>query len=110
MGERRWLEAAFLSRTRDEWFAVFEGSDACVTPVLGFAEAPSHPQNRARGSFVGGGRRRAASPAPRFSGTPSALPRPAPARDGHGGAALRDWGFDEAAINRLQARGLGFQS
>lgn len=51
MDKERWpttharLEAAFLTRTRDEWAARFIGTDACVTPVLTFAEAPLHPQN-----------------------------------------------------------------
>jgi len=104
---RRRFAAAFLSRTRQEWCAVFEGSDACVAPVLGFAEAPSHPQHRARSSFVEVAGVVQPAPAPRFSGTPSAPPRPAPARGEHGAAALRDWGFGEDATSRLQAQGLG---
>ncbi|HBD36512.1 MAG TPA: carnitine dehydratase, partial [Cupriavidus sp.] len=47
-------------------------------------------------------------PAPRFLGTPSEVRRAAPARGQHGGAALREWGFDDAAIAQLRAQGLGF--
>ncbi|MDE2398912.1 MAG: CoA transferase, partial [Burkholderiales bacterium] len=70
---------------------------------------PQHPQHLARGSFVEVAGVIQPGPAPRFSATPSALPRPAPARGAHGAAALRDWGFDSASIEGLQQRGLGFR-
>jgi alpha-methylacyl-CoA racemase len=104
---RRAFEAAFANRTRAQWCAVFDDSDACVTPVLGFGEAPAHAQHRARSSFVEVAGVIQPAPAPRFSATPSALPRPAPARGERGREALRDWGFDDAAIERLSAFGLG---
>jgi len=71
------LSEAFLGRTRDSWTAVFEGSDACVTPVLSVDEAPSHPHSQARQSF---GADRQPAPAPRFdrSGTGSSLGAPRP--------------------------------
>ena len=106
---REAFERVFGSRTRDEWCAIFEGSDACVAPVLGFSEAPNHPQHRARGSFVEVAGVIQPGPAPRFSATPSAQPTPAPARGEHGAAALRDWGFDVAAVECLQQNGLGFR-
>ncbi|MGH8788273.1 MAG: CaiB/BaiF CoA transferase family protein [Cupriavidus necator] len=104
------FETAFASRTRAEWCAVFEGSDACVAPVLGFSEAPSHPQHRSRGSFIEVEGVVQPGPAPRFSATPSALPTPAPARGEHGASALREWGFDAPAIAHLQEQGLGFKA
>lgn len=104
---RERFEAVFLTRTRDEWCAVFEGSDACVAPVLSFSEAPHHPQHRARGSFVESGGAIQPAPAPRFSATPSKLSPPAPARGEGGREALRAWGFDEAAVARLREKGLG---
>ncbi|MDM0015272.1 CaiB/BaiF CoA-transferase family protein [Variovorax sp. J22P168] len=104
------LETAFARRTRDEWTQVFEGSDACVAPVLSFSEAPNHPHNRARGSFVEVDGVMQPAPAPRFSDTPSTLPRREPARGEHGAAALRDWGFDAETIDRLRQQGLGFQA
>lgn len=102
------FETAFASRTRDAWCAVFEGSDACVAPVLAFSEAPEHPQHRARGSFIKVDGVVQPGPAPRFSATPSSLPAPAPQRGERGAAALRDWGFDGAAIEALKRQGLGF--
>jgi len=103
------FDEVFATRTRDEWCAVFEGSDACVAPVLGFGEAPDHPHNRARGSFVEVDGVVQPAPAPRFLGTPSEIRGPAPQRGQHGVAALRDWGFDADAIARLKALGLGAQ-
>ena len=69
----RWPELAegfaarFRQKTRDEWAAIFAGTDACVTPVLSFAEAPHHPHNAARGSFVEAEGVTQAAPAPRFA-------------------------------------------
>ncbi|MDP3657286.1 MAG: CaiB/BaiF CoA-transferase family protein [Brevundimonas sp.] len=70
------FEAVFATRERDDWAARFEGTDACVTPVLTMAEAARHPHNAARGTFVEQGVVQAA-PAPRFAGT-AAEPSPQP--------------------------------
>ncbi|WP_110182264.1 CaiB/BaiF CoA transferase family protein [Nocardioides solisilvae] len=64
------LEAAFASRTRDEWAKVFDGTDACVTPVLRFDEVSAHPHLAARGSVVERPWGPEARPAPRLSGSP----------------------------------------
>lgn len=64
------FEAIFATRDRDDWAAHFEGTDACVTPVLSIVEAARHPHNAARGTFVEQGVVQAA-PAPRFDGTPA---------------------------------------
>jgi alpha-methylacyl-CoA racemase len=101
---------AFLSRTRTQWAQAFADSDACVVPVLGLAEAAEHPHSVARGSFIEVSGVVQPVPAPRFLSTPSATPRPAPQRGEHGGEALRDWGFDSAAIERLRELGLGFKA
>ncbi|MCP1626322.1 CaiB/BaiF CoA transferase family protein [Pseudomonas nitroreducens] len=98
---------AFLQRTRDEWCEIFADSDACVAPVLGFAEAARHPHARARGSFMEIAGVVQPAPAPRFLGTPGAIPQPAPARGQGGQAALRDWGLDAALIEHLRSSGLG---
>ncbi|MEV4703057.1 CaiB/BaiF CoA-transferase family protein [Actinoplanes sp. NPDC049316] len=87
---RRRFAERFAQRTRDEWSEVFAGVDACVTPVLSPAEAPGHPHNRARGTFVTVGDQVQPAPAPRFSRTPAA--EPVPERDAGGVAAvLREW-------------------
>ena len=66
---KRRLTAVFLTRTRDEWCALLEGTDACVAPVLSLSEAPAHPHNVARGTFVRSGDVVQPAPAPRFSVT-----------------------------------------
>lgn len=68
---RERFAAVFATHTRAHWTAVFEGTDACVAPVLSVAEAPSHPQNLARNVFTG--EVPLPAPAPRFDRTPSAL-------------------------------------
>jgi alpha-methylacyl-CoA racemase len=100
---RERFAAVFAERTRDEWCRVFEGSDACVAPVLGFSEAPGHPQHRARESFVEFDGVVQPAPAPRFSGTPSRISRAAPRRGEGGAEALREWEIDEARFAGLQA-------
>jgi alpha-methylacyl-CoA racemase len=99
---------ALKSRTRDEWCRVFEGSDACFAPVLGWAEARSHAHSRARSAYVNVANVEQPAPAPRFSRTPGAV-RAAPPERGQGGrAALADWGFSEREIADLRTRGIGF--
>ncbi|GAA2719272.1 MULTISPECIES: CaiB/BaiF CoA-transferase family protein [Streptomyces] len=81
----------FRQRTRAEWTAVFEGTDACVAPVLSLGEAPHHPHLAARGTFTEEGGITQPAPAPRFSATPAAVRRP-PARPGADTADVaRDW-------------------
>ncbi|MNN42269.1 formyl-coenzyme A transferase [compost metagenome] len=66
------LEQMFLSRSRDEWCELLEGTDACFAPVLDFSEAPNHPHNQARGMFFESDGTIMPSPAPRLSRTPAA--------------------------------------
>ncbi|MFE7972847.1 CaiB/BaiF CoA transferase family protein [Streptomyces shenzhenensis] len=88
---RERVAARFKSRTRAEWTAVFEGSDACVAPVLSLREAPRHPHLAARGTFTEHGGITQPAPAPRFSATPTAV-RTGPALPGTGTADVaRDW-------------------
>ncbi|MFI9759396.1 CaiB/BaiF CoA transferase family protein [Streptomyces sp. NPDC051963] len=88
---REAVVARFKSRTRDEWTTVFEGSDACVAPVLSLREAPHHPHLAARATFTDHGGITQPAPAPRFSATPTAV-RTGPARPGADTADVaRDW-------------------
>ncbi|MFD7816742.1 CaiB/BaiF CoA transferase family protein [Streptomyces sp. NPDC059785] len=88
---RETVAARFKTRTRDEWTALFEGSDACVAPVLSLREAPHHPHLAARGTFTDHGGITQPAPAPRFSATPTSV-RGAPARPGaHTADVARDW-------------------
>lgn len=109
---RRWPElreriaARFRQKTRDEWCAILEGSDACFAPVLSLEEAPKHPHNVARGTFIEVDGIVQPAPAPRFSRTPGAV-RSNPAGIGErGAAALKDWGFDDAAVAGMTSAGL----
>jgi alpha-methylacyl-CoA racemase len=70
------MEAVFRQKTRDEWCAILEGTDACFAPVLTMTEAPSHPHLAARGTFTELGGVLQPAPAPRFSRTPSAVQSP----------------------------------
>ncbi|MFF8474063.1 CaiB/BaiF CoA transferase family protein [Streptomyces sp. NPDC015414] len=101
-GELREQTAArFKSRTRDEWTALFEGSDACVAPVLSLREAPHHPHLAARGTFTDHGGITQPAPAPRFSATPTRV-RTGPARPGADtGTVARDWGIPDPADDNL---------
>jgi alpha-methylacyl-CoA racemase len=70
------FDAVFRTRTRDAWAAHFEDTDGCVTPVLSMAEAPKHPHNLARGTFVERGGVAEPAPAPRFSRTLQPIVQP----------------------------------
>ena len=95
----------FRTKTRDEWCRIMEGSDVCFAPVLSMEEAPRHPHNRQRATFVEENGVIQPAPAPRFIRTPSAIQRP-PARPGeHTEEALRDWGFSASDLERLRACG-----
>jgi alpha-methylacyl-CoA racemase len=67
------MSAIFKMKTRDEWAAIFDGTDACVSPVISLFDAPSHPHLAARNTFIEGEGGVQPAPAPRFSRTPSAV-------------------------------------
>ena len=109
MDQARWPElkarfaALFATRSRDEWCALLEGSDACFAPVLDMAEAPQHPHNAARGAFVDIAGVIQPAPAPRFSRTAPEVGS-APAAPGeHSAAVLADWGWTGDAIAALKS-------
>ena len=97
--------AVFATRTRNEWEAVFEGTDACVAPVLSPAEAPSHPHNVHRGTFTEVAGVVQPAPAPHFQGTPGAIRRAPPNPGQHADEALADWGLDDGEIAKLRETG-----
>ena len=97
--------ALFKAKTRDEWCKIMEGSDICFAPVLSMAEAPNHPHNQQRGTFVEVEGVVQPGPAPRFSRTPSKIQRP-PAKPGeHTEEALREWGFSAGELDKLRGSG-----
>lgn len=85
------LRDIFLTRTRDEWCLLLEGSDVCFAPVLTFAEAAAHPHHIARQTFVTSGGVKQVAPAPRFSGTPAAIQWPPSHREWTAEEILTNW-------------------
>ncbi len=102
---RRRMADLFRTRTRDEWCALLEGTDACGAPVLTLGEAPGHPHNAARSTFTEVAGVVQPSPAPRFSETPSAIsgPSPEPGRDTD--EVLRECGYADEEVAELRATG-----
>ncbi|MXV91429.1 MAG: CoA transferase [Acidimicrobiia bacterium] len=100
------LAATFATRTRDEWCAVFDGSDACVAPVLDFAEAPRHPHSQARENFVQVDGVTQPAPAPRFSRTPSTVGRPPPDPGADTDEVLTELGLSAGEVATLRAGGV----
>jgi alpha-methylacyl-CoA racemase len=97
------LAAVLKTKTRDEWDAIMQGSDVCYAPVLSIAEAPKHPHNIARKTFVEIDGVVQPAPAPRFSRTVAEVQSaPLPA-DSAG--ALSGWGFSTSDIDALTAAG-----
>lgn len=95
------LADAFRMKTRDEWRALLEGTDVCFAPVLNWDEAPEHPHNRARETFITIDGVIQPAPAPRFSRTRPQVPD-APATAGaHSEAILQDWGISSEVIKHL---------
>jgi alpha-methylacyl-CoA racemase len=103
---REILQAVFATRTRAAWCELLEGSDACFAPVLSLAEAPRHPHNIARGTFVEVDGIVQPAPAPRFSRTPSARPT-RPDMPGQSTAtAMARWGLPLHEIDTLTRAGV----
>ncbi len=99
------VAAVFATKTRDEWCEIMDASDVCFAPVLSLAEAPEHPHNRARGTFVEQAGVLQPAPAPRFSRTPGELVAPPPHPGQHTDEVLRAWGFEADEIAKLRADG-----
>ncbi len=93
------------TKTRDEWDALMLGTDVCYAPVLTLDEAPNHPHNKARETFLTIDDVIQPAPAPRFSRTVSKVHGPAPTIGQDNDKALADWGFDAAAIDALKKSG-----
>jgi alpha-methylacyl-CoA racemase len=112
MDQSKWKETAatfsaiFAGKARDEWCAIFDGTDACVAPVLALGEAGEHPHNRARRLLISDqlGKPEPA-PAPRLSRTPGDGTRPLPRVGEHTRAVLSERGFSAAEIEHLTAAG-----
>ena len=95
--------AVFRTRTREQWCELMEGSDVCFAPVLDLAEAPQHPHNRARQTFVEFDGVVQPAPAPRFSRTQGEIQSSAARVGEHSEQILADWGFARERIAELKA-------
>ncbi|MEA3214923.1 MAG: alpha-methylacyl-CoA racemase [Acidimicrobiia bacterium] len=104
-GYKERLAAIFKTKTRDEWSQIMEGSDVCFAPVLDMDEAPRHPHNVARGTFVDYDGVVQPAPAPRFGRTPGGIQRPPASRGENTEEALTAWGFRDADLDRLRVAG-----
>jgi alpha-methylacyl-CoA racemase len=102
---RERFTALFKSKTRDEWCAILEHSDACFAPVLTMSEAAEHPHIRARDTIVEHERILQPAPAPRFSRTPGAIARRAAQPGQHTDETLSDWGFSADELTKLRDAG-----
>ncbi len=108
---RRWadlrakLAAVFATKSRDEWCALLAAGDACVAPVLDLDEAPRHPHNVARQTFVEHAGITQPAPAPRFSRSAPEIRSAAPQRGEHNDEVLQAWGFGSEEVAALRAAG-----
>ena len=103
---REQVAAVIATRSRDEWTALFFETDACATPVLTMAEAPDHPHNVARRTFLDIGGVVQPAPAPRYSGTPTDEPRPPRPCGADGADLLAEFGFSENEIAGFRNSGV----
>jgi alpha-methylacyl-CoA racemase len=99
------LTAVFRTRTRDEWCALFEGTDVCFAPVLTMDEAAQHPHNVHRQTYVESHGLVQPAPAPRFSRTPASLDRPPVHAGAHTDEVLSEGGFSASELEKLRELG-----
>jgi alpha-methylacyl-CoA racemase len=99
------LAAVFRTKTRDEWSGLMEHSDVCFAPVLSLAEAPQHPHNVARGTFIEIADAVQPAVAPRFSRTPGGVQRPPASAGRHTDEVLVEWGFSQEEAAKLREAG-----
>jgi alpha-methylacyl-CoA racemase len=97
------LRSTFRQKTQQQWCKLLEGSDVCFAPVLNFNEAPLHPHNVARGTFIAADGVMQPAPCPRLSRTPGSLRGPPPQPGADTAEILDELGFSSADIARLSA-------
>lgn len=99
------LAEVFLTKTRDEWCEIMEGTDVCFAPVLSIFEAPEHAHNKARGTFVEIDGLTQPAPSPRFSRTVPEIRGGSRAPGADSEEVLRSFGFSDSEIEGLRAEG-----
>jgi len=100
------LTAIFKTKTRDAWCEIMEGTDVCFAPILSLREAPHHPHNVARKTFLDVGGAVQPAPAPRFSVTKADTPQQAPQVGDDTDSVLEAIGRDRTQIEALKSRGV----
>ena len=103
--KREKLDQLFKTRTRQQWCDIMEGTDVCFAPVLDLEEAPAHPHNIDRKTFVELDGVVQPAPAPRFSRTQGEIQGPAAMAGEHTREVLSAWNFTDQEIGELQASG-----
>jgi alpha-methylacyl-CoA racemase len=99
------VAAIFKAKTRDEWCELMEGTDVCFAPVLSVREAPKHPHNVHRKTFLELDGVVQPAPAPRFSATPPTVQRPPSHAGQHTDEVLVEWGLDADRVAKLRDAG-----
>jgi alpha-methylacyl-CoA racemase len=99
------LAAVFLQKSQAQWCAIMEGTDVCFAPVLSFMDAPAHPANVARNTYIEVDGITQPAPAPRFSRTPSNVRHAGPDPGQDTDAVLAAMGFGEREISELKNQG-----
>ena len=100
------LAAVFKGKTRDEWCRIMEGSDVCFAPVLSILEAPDHPHNRQRQTFVEIDGVTQPAPSPRFSRTQAEIAGAARAPGEDTRSVLADLGLAQSEVSALEEQGV----
>ncbi|MED5530423.1 MAG: CaiB/BaiF CoA-transferase family protein [Pseudomonadota bacterium] len=100
--KREKMEALFKTKTQQEWCGILEGTDVCFAPVLNLKEAPDHPHNKTRQTFVKVQGVTQPAPAPRFSRTQGKIQSPAALTGENTEEVLSDWGFSDSEISNLK--------
>src|SRR5690606_22713941 len=102
---RQKLADLFMTRPRDHWAALFEGTDGCITPILDWDEAAEHPHAVQRHAFLEIEGVKQPAPAPRFSATPARTPVGAARAGAHSIETLRAWGVSSERISAALDQG-----
>ncbi len=97
--------ALFKMKSRDEWCALMDNTDVCFAPVLSMTEAPDHPHNKARNTFVEVGGAIQPAPAPRYSETVTQTPRAAQPAGTDTEALLSELNYSKDEIDAMKASG-----
>lgn len=108
--QRERFKSCFLTRSRDEWCALLEGTDTCFAPVLTIEEASNHPHLRSRQTYIDLNGVNQPAPNPRFSETKPASTRPPAELGQHSREVLADWGISQESIDKLCRSSVVFQA